>query len=139
VLVGEAPSRRSDPEAPFSGSSGARLAALLGRPLDEVFDLRNLLDSWPGPAGKASAFDSRAARASAYEIRRQALLARKRPRLVLVGRRVARAFDVRGDYLVWQRHHGLRVAILPHPSGIVRWWNDPANVERARRFIRSLD
>lgn len=124
---------------PFSGSSGARLAALLGRPLDEVFDLRNLLDSWPGRDGKASAFDERAARVAASAIRSQALRARKSPRLVFVGHRVARAFDVRGDYLTWQRHYGLRVAIFPHPSRIVLWWNDPANVERARRFIRSLD
>lgn len=28
------------------------------------------------------------------------------------------------------------VARAPHPSGRNRWWNDPANVERARAFWR---
>jgi hypothetical protein len=34
------------------------------------------------------------------------------------------------------RWHG-GVAILPHPSGVNHWYNDPRNVARARRFLRS--
>lgn len=32
----------------------------------------------------------------------------------------------------------LRVAVVPHPSGVNRWWNEPANVEAAGRFLREL-
>jgi hypothetical protein len=42
------------------------------------------------------------------------------------------------DYLqefVWP---DARWAVLPHPSGISHWWNDPANVEAAARFLRDL-
>ncbi len=28
--------------------------------------------------------------------------------------------------------------VMPHPSGIVRWYNDPTNVARASRFLRRL-
>lgn len=30
--------------------------------------------------------------------------------------------------------------VLPHPSGVNRWWNDPANLEAARAFLlRALE
>ena len=61
-------------------------------------------------------------------------------RYLLCGRRVAAAFGFRADvaYLRWYRWEGKWYAVIPHPSGIVRWYNDPANVQRARRFLRRL-
>lgn len=129
ILVGEAPSSTSDPSRPFSGRSGARLAALLGRELDSVFELVNLLPAYPGRAGKGSGFDRELARARAAEI----AATRGDRLLILVGHRVAAAFGLDGDYLV-ERDGAI---VFPHPSGINRFWNDPANVTRARRVLRS--
>lgn len=133
LLLGEAPSRTSDPLRPFSGSSGDRLRLVLGGALRPSYQLANLFSAWPGREsdGKGSRWDAREARAAA-----SALDLRGR-RVVFVGRRVARAFGhERAPFLEWaEDERGFRFAVLPHPSGIVRWWNEPANVERARSFL----
>lgn len=147
VLVGEAPSRDTEGRPPFSGRSGRRLAELLGEDLDEAFLLENLLQRWPGPAssGKGSAFPLGPARKSARRLVREY----RGRRFVLVGWRVAAAFGVPvhvarplrwyGDWAHSLDGSGAGAgsfAVLPHPSGVNLWWNDPANVERARRFLR---
>lgn len=137
LLVGEAPSRASDADVPFSGRSGDRLRELLGRELEPTFATRNLFVAWPGRDGKGSRFDLAAARGSAALVFSEAALDRRQ--LVLVGKRVAGAFGVRAGYLEWQRPIlGVRVVVFPHPSGVNRWWNDPSNVARARDFLRSF-
>lgn len=59
--------------------------------------------------------------------------------IYLCGTRVAAAFGVRGSMagLVGQGTHsgGTRAVVLPHPSGLSRWWNDPANVRGLRRCL----
>jgi uracil-DNA glycosylase len=149
VLVGEAPSRDTEGLPPFSGRSGARLAELLGEDPAEAFALENLLRRWPGPAGsgKGSAFPLGPARKGA----RRLLRAYRGRRFILAGWRVASAFGVRpcghwprelewcGDWAHSLDGSGAGAgsfAVLPHPSGVNLWWNDPANVERARRFLR---
>lgn len=138
LLIGEAPSRTSDPDRPFSGRSGARLAKLLDRPLDEVFELRNVFGQWPGPAGatgKGTAWDRVGARDRARIIGDR-LDGRT---VVLVGRRVAAAFEYPSwPYLVWGDDvRGFRFSVVPHPSGIVRFWNDPDATARAAAFLRA--
>jgi hypothetical protein len=137
LLLGEAPSRTSDPARPFDGHSGRRLQKLMpeGVALADVFELRNLLDEWPGASDKGSAFDFALARERCVEI----INAWERFRLVvLVGRRVARAFGDGGlDYLEVVGIAFPRV-VFPHPSGVDRWWNEQANVERARRFMHDV-
>lgn len=130
ILVGEAPSRDTEGLPPFSGRSGARLEELLGRPLRERFVVVNVLGRWPGRQGseKGSAFPT-ATRGG-----------------VLLGQAFAAALGVHWTsqrYLRWEwlrDHDGMfgveTYAVLPHPSGVNLWWNDPANVERARRFLR---
>lgn len=136
LLVGEAPSRTSDPAVPFSGRSGDRLRELLGRPLEDAFEIRNLLAEWPGAAAKGSAWDRGAARERAVEITR---LDWYRGRLlVAVGRRVARAFALPALPYLEVVGEKYPAAVLPHPSGVDRWFNDPQNVEAARAFLRSL-
>jgi hypothetical protein len=27
---------------------------------------------------------------------------------------------------------------MPHTSGLVHWWNDPANVRKAERFFKKI-
>jgi uracil-DNA glycosylase len=149
LLIAESPSRTSDPERPLSGRSGDRLRALLGAELEDVFAVANLLDSWPGrDAGGGSKLPPADARAAAV-----AILARcRRDRIVFVGSRVARAFGVPAPVLEPCRWYDARlfapfngrrwpaaVALLPHPSGLCRFWNEPANVELARRFLRSVE
>jgi hypothetical protein len=126
MVLGEAPSRTS--AAPFEGS---RLGLYLGADPAGRFELANLLDAWPGPAGKGSAFPLAEARAAAD------LLDLGGRRVILCGWRVAAALDFRAPaYLRWRDHRGARMAVLPHPSGVNRWWNDPGNRRRARRFLR---
>lgn len=36
-------------------------------------------------------------------------------------------------------HTRIRAAVVPHPSGVNRWYNEPENKRRAEAFLRSLD
>lgn len=132
VLIGEAPSRTSDPTVPFSGRSGDRLRKLVD--LDR-FELRNLLDAYPGKKGKGTLWDATGACVRACEVA-AGLEGRS---VVFVGRRVSTAFGhSRLDWCRWHREErGFEVAAIPHPSGIVRFWNDPANVSAVREFLES--
>lgn len=138
-LIGQAPSRSSDPTEPFSGRSGSVIAALVGLPKKHVlpmFERRNLFDAYPGKHGKGDRFDRVAAR------RRAILMIEELAghQVVLVGRAVADAFLVSKSepYMTWSRYHDAAVAVIPHPSGIVMWWNDPTNRSRAARFLTEL-
>jgi uracil-DNA glycosylase len=132
AIVGEAPSRTS--ARPFDGQSGRRLERL-GVDLDGVA-LYNVLDEWPGPAHKGSRFRVPDARPAAA-----ALLERlsSHARVVVAGHRAAAALGFRERYLVWAPGPtGALWAVLPHPSGVNRWWNDPENADAARRFLAKL-
>lgn len=137
VIVGEAPARRSG-RRPFDGLSGDRLAKYMGLgDRDELLsrtECVNVLRRHPGPDGdKGSAFPPEQAQRGA---RRLLSLLRGRT-VLLASKRVARAFGVRVDYLRWQDHpEGFRVAVIPHPSGVNRWWNEHENRRRFRRFAR---
>ncbi len=133
VLLGEAPSRSSDPLRPFSGRSGARLAALAGFPLADRFELRNLLDAWPGAGGKGSRWDARSAHVRAAETPLDGR------RVIFVGRRVATAYGHGNDpWMTWHDDgRGFVCAVIPHPSGIVRFWNDPASAAAVGAFLRA--
>lgn len=62
--------------------------------------------------------------------------------LLLLGNRVARAFDLPSDveWLEWYRSptHAHPMIAVPHPSGRNRWWNDMDNVAEARRLLREV-
>jgi hypothetical protein len=58
--------------------------------------------------------------------------------VLLAGHRVAAAFGVREGYLREFVLQGVPAAVVPHPSGVNRWWNDPANVARASAFLRGV-
>lgn len=59
---------------------------------------------------------------------------------LLLGTRVAAAFkSLEVPLFEWTtRWTDVTVARIPHPSGRSRWWNEPANVERARVFMSTL-
>lgn len=117
VIIGQAPSRLSDPSEPLSGNSGRRLASLAGLSLPEFldrFERRNLLDAWPGKAGKGDAF-VRAGEARALAESLRAGLATRR--VVLLGTAVARAFGLPGGSLRVPPLLGGLVRDVPAPFG----------------------
>lgn len=138
LLVGEAPAPSDGPLAPgeaLTGSSGRRIASLAGLAWDDYLALTervNLFDELP-PIWLP------------YEAREAARLIIPRMydrRTILLGQKVAAAFGLAGGeaMLEWATRWtsdiaGAEVAIVPHPSGRNRWWNDRANVARASTFL----
>ncbi len=110
------------------GPSRTRLHNLLGLRPDRVVNLLppdrrpGTWDAWR--AREVAALLGAWARAHAHE-------------LVLLGRRVAEAFGV-GDLPFGaqaQVDGGVRVLVLPHPSGRSRYLNDPRTRPRVRRWV----
>ena len=141
VLVGQAPSRGGDTLRPFFGKSGGRLERLAGIPrglLGDHFALANILQRWRGSAGsKGDMFPIVMASRAAEELLRQ-LDGR---RVVVLGRAAARAMGVPGvaPAMTWRNHVPLEeIAVMPHPSGVSLWWNDPANILAAAAFLGAL-
>lgn len=148
LLIGQAPARTSDPAVPLrDGASGRRLARLVGLgPAEyaEAFDRVNLLDSWPGSAGKGDRFPAALARLAADRLLPAlARRARSGGRVVFVGGAVARAFGFEAAPLLWRAwkpgaaDRPVIAARLPHPSGVNPWWNDETNRRAAAEFLRS--
>lgn len=124
----------------------------------------NLLNRWPGAEGRGSAFPLEEARERASEFVRSIATPSTlsvegepycffdgkrfpRPSLVmLAGRRVARSFRLPGartrDYFETIEEcsvvAGYPVVVVPHPSGLNHWWNDPVNRRLAKGYLYSL-
>ncbi len=103
----------------------------------EAFERVNLLRRWPGRSGgaKGHLFDLEAARKAA------ARLDVSGRTVVLAGKRVALAFGLRDP--AWLEPaafgRGERAAfVVPHPSGIVRFYNDEANRLAVGGLLRRL-
>lgn len=72
--------------------------------------------------------------------------------VLLAGLRVARAFGLRMNHKdrpsfsyfekkIFKDQPNqtiFEVVVVPHPSGVNRWWNDPQNEARAREFLAAL-
>lgn len=140
IIIGQAPSRASDPREPLSGRSGARLASLCGLAMPEFlarFERWNLLDAHPGRREGVEGDVYVGVR----EARRLAdgLLPALRGRFaVVLGATNAAAFRITAPAFEFHDVARCGLAWSPHPSGVSRWWNDAANEERARAFWRSL-
>jgi len=94
----------------------------------------NLLDEWPGSSGKGSAFPIKDAMFTAATFR---LGFKQYDAVFLAGKRVAKAFGVEAEY--FDKVEGdTPIYVVPHPSGINTWWNDPCNRERARQFLEKF-
>jgi hypothetical protein len=145
AIVGEAPGRGL--EGPPNGQIWRKLSRLAGRDVSWFADAVNLLGFWPGAASKGSVFPRSAAVEAARAFPRH-----RYDRVVMLGWRVADAFarvvigvpSWRRVSLQWWLHLGSepsiepRFAVLPHPSGVNAWWNDPKNRRAASRFLRDL-
>lgn len=138
VLVGEAPNRTGDPSRPLMGRIGKRIADLcnLGiKDYSRAFELRNLLARWPGRSGKGSEFPFAQAKAAAATLR----LGKRKAKFVLLGSRLAKAAGMDSIPKFDPARIGKSIVIVvPHPSGINRWWNDRRNVWQARKFFAAL-
>ena len=161
LLLGESPAAGTehDPEswlAPGSSPSADRLLKFTGYDEEtylDTFDRDNLLHHLPKRSGKGRSFPLSSAKRQVERmfVERWGLT----HRVVMLGRRVATAFDwsLEGkwyskvphcelEYLKWYRiAHRYRIiwsAVVPHPSGVNRWWNDANNRRRARKFFREL-
>lgn len=128
LIIGEAPSL-GHPDTPLEGSVGKRLAEYAGLTWREYLDRterRNIfpthVDPWPRDVAKARA-----------EEVFPSLIGR---RTILLGQRVADAFNFHWPLLNWISVGGVTVAVVPHPSGRNLWWNDAVNRSQARRFLR---
>jgi hypothetical protein len=140
LLVGEAPSKNEHPPTPIEGRIGKRLAGYAGLTFEEFlihFDRTNLLSVRQDTKEKGFEFDAATARTNAYQL----IITLERGRtVILLGKRVAMAFDVPVDYFAWRNINAFDgwLAVVPHPSGINRWFNDPANNASMTAFMHHV-
>jgi hypothetical protein len=140
LVVGVAPSRSAGHRRAFEGSSsGAMLEKLLNlQPgdLGAVADTANLYPEWPGytKGGHGDRSPPDAVLVAAADN----LDLRPYDRAVLCGTDVARAFGVSDEPLSVAYSRGVRALLLPHPSTVSRWWNNPANREAAAVALREF-
>lgn len=137
LFVGQGPSKDGDPYQPLEGDLAKRIGFLLRtEDFAETFARINLNSEWIGKVkgdGKGDVFDVAEGRTSAKVLLRGSWIG-----YVLLGKRVADCFDVRGEPLD-TIHHGVKsFFLLPHPSGINRWWNDPENILQASDKLRTF-
>lgn len=143
LIVGEAPNYEG--AEPFSGPTGRRLDQLIGCRWQDVADGVNLLPPQERD-GKGRKFDMAAARASAKK-----LVAKHSKAggfaygaIIFAGLRVADAFGFNdlGMFCIAELPipPGGQVAVgaIPHPSGVVRLWNDSGVVRRAAEFMATV-
>jgi len=158
LLLGEAPSKSGDRYwmFPLSGAVAetlCRVAEIPPQPggtrygqwtwaLYDHFECENLIERWPGRQGRGSAFPIEVARPLAV-----ALLSRIEGRVVVVlGSRLASLFTLATkswhEKAVVVDDHGVvhharcEIAAIPHPSGLNRVLNDPAERERSGAVLR---
>lgn len=140
LIIGQAPARTDDPRHPLSGRTGKRLADMMRIPMIDFlngFDRANLINHWPGSAkGGGDLFDIAEAARSAVALRE---IVRAYRFVLLLGNGVAEAFRYDDGKFRWvTKWNGYKMAMMPHPSGISRWWNSGENRGVAGRFLQEL-
>lgn len=140
LIIGEAPSkwmaeRGITTPLPLARRELAALAGIVPARFEELFECANVLDEWPGKEGKGDRFPLEEARAA---ISHKMLSWCKHDRMILLGKRVAKAFMVEPILFQWQQHMFVQVCVAPHPSGVNAWWNKAENRRAAAIFWGSL-
>jgi len=136
LIVGQAPSRTSNPAEVLRGKSGAKIRELLGLSKRRFIQCTrvNLAPLWTGKDGKGDAFE-----ADPDLVITALSLARDHETVLLLGRAVSGALGYGGyEYFEPIKKEKTTFYVVPHPSGINRWWNDPANRRVAERFFGRL-
>ncbi len=138
LIIGEAPSKNEPDPKPIEGRIGHRLAAYAGLTFEEFLartERVNLLDVRQDTAEKGFTFDHTKAVEQARKI-----IASLEPNrhVILLGKRVARAVGCMKDYFEpCHLENNITLYVVPHPSGINRWYNDPANQNMMERFMHA--
>ncbi len=141
LIIGEAPGKHGDASKPVEGRIGARLAACFGLTLEEfleAFDRVNLLQGQPQDSGRGTNFNVKEAGrvARSWE---QSDFIDERPLVLLLGKRVAAAFKfTNAEYFVKVKIAGATTYVVPHPSGVSRWWNELENELTMIRFMHQI-
>lgn len=139
LIIGEAPGKNGDPTKPIEGRIGARLAACAGITLDEflsTFDRINLLDEQPQDNGKGTDFNVKEAGRVARNLEPTLC---DRPLVLLLGKRVAAAFKfTEVVYFQEARINRIPTYVVPHPSGVNRWFNELENELQMLKFMHGI-
>ena len=146
IIVGQQPSG-NDPDEPLSTAnpiwSGARLARMANLPGDdfERHFRRVNINYNPEDKFRVNAFT----RARAQDLWS---VFRANDRVILLGSAVEKCFagllpemhpmiEGQGSQFTFGlAYSGFRVAVVPHPSGLNRWYNDPSNIIAVGQFLR---
>jgi uracil-DNA glycosylase len=138
-LIGQAPGPNGASWKPFDGSSGKKLADLAGISREmflSIFQRRNLLDTWPGKAGKGDAFRIEDGKLAAAYLR---IEFHAGDCVLCAGSAVLRCFGFRNvPWCTWTYEQGIAFAKIPHPSGINRLWNDLGMTRDVQHFLQNL-
>jgi len=149
LILGEAPSKSGDKYYmfPLSGAVGQRLCVLAGLPsesggspygryywpLAKRYELRNLLERYPGVKGRGAAFPY----ADALEALRLIEPELQGRTTVLLGRRLARLLGAPDEFFAWrQTTPSTWLTAIPHPSGLNRLYDSPEVRESASRVLQ---
>lgn len=138
ILIGQAPIRR-EYGAELMGRIATQLSTLFGCSLEEYARRTqrfNVLPCWPGRADRGDRFPKHLARQNASRM----MYSFSDCHVLFIGLAVANIFDFHERPLQWRRLSTISgtytAAVLPHPSGVNRWWNDAKNKQAAVRFMR---
>ena len=138
LIIGQAPGKPKEGQGPCeafcsASPSGKRIRAVLGDDHDYV----NLLLYYPGRGDsnhpKGHHWPVAEARCQA-ELMLPTLQGRK---VVFAGRNVADAFGINSPWLTWAWGLGFKMIVVPHPSGVNRWWNSPENLLKLREAMQN--
>lgn len=114
-----------------TGRSRGKLAALIGVPETTMMEHVVWINLWDYPGGRPDLYATAIERAALPE-----------DSIILLGREVAAQFalDGRAPLTLIERNGGIGPAILllPHPSGLNRWYNDEGQESAARDALHRL-
>ena len=148
LFVGQAPSAETDGKPPFVGRCGKFLAELMDTTQEQMLldhDFINVFDRWPGKGYGGDKFPMPEAKQLAKAKLDQL---RDRQMVVLLGSNVARAFNAsQFRYLEFYEMRNpdnfsdcvaKAMSVVPHPSGVNRYYNNPRNRLVVGEFLRRL-
>lgn len=148
IFIGQAPNSKSEdairdrPTLALTGACGRKLAELSGLTFKtwlKKTERLNLLQKFPGKNKKGDKFPPALAKRAALDVVFSGRLNFRK--VVLLGNGVAKAmlggklepfvwFPVLVDSSIY-----FQAALVPHPSGINRFWNSPQNAAKGRAFL----